>query len=152
MLRRWTADEIDRASVMANEGKSVVEIAEACGRSVIATKSALWRHGISAATANRRWSSGEIERAATMAEDGKPVAEIAVEFGRSERATQSALYRWGVSLATAKRPWSRADEAKLVWMYQHDGMSRAEIAKALGRSYMAVNHKIWSLRRMAEEA
>lgn len=99
-----------------------------------------------------RWTEAEIERAAEMAESGKSAAEIAAVFGRSERAAQSALYRRGVSFATVKRPWSRADEAKLVWMYQHDGASRAEIAKALGRSYMAVNHKIWSLRHSADRA
>lgn len=98
-----------------------------------------------------RWAPDEIERAAAMADGGKRVAEIAAVLGRTERATQSALYRRGVSLATAKRPWSRADEEKLVRMYQR-GASRAEISVALGRSYFAVNYKIWALRLSARLA
>lgn len=97
-----------------------------------------------------RWTPDEIERAAAMAEGGSSVADIAAALGRSLQAAQSGLWRHGISAANAKRPWSRAEEAKLVWMHQHDGASRLEIAKALGRSYLAVNHKIWSLQRGAE--
>lgn len=97
-----------------------------------------------------RWTPDEIERAAAMANNGKSVVEIAAFFDRSIGSTKSAMYRRGVSLASAKRPWSRAEEAKLVWMHEHDGMSRAAIAVVLGRSAQAVNHKLWSLRRDGE--
>lgn len=94
---RWTEDEIERAAAMADRGKAVAEIAVTLGRSERATQSALYRHGVSLATAKRPWSRADEASLARMYQRGASRAEIAKSLGRSYFAVNYKI--WALRLS-----------------------------------------------------
>lgn len=92
-LMRWTEDEIERAAAMAGQGKAIAEIAASFGRSVRATQSAMYRRGVSSASAKRPWSRSDVMTLTRMHQhDGASQAAIAAALGRSRQAVKYKIW------------------------------------------------------------
>lgn len=90
---RWTDAEIERAAAMAGQGKSIAEIAASFGRSVRATQSAMYRRGVSSASAKRPWSRSDLITLTRMHQhDGASVSAIAAALGRSAQAVKYKVW------------------------------------------------------------
>ncbi|MEE2860859.1 MAG: hypothetical protein VYB46_08615 [Pseudomonadota bacterium] len=164
----WTEAELRQVRDLLAQGQTAVQVAEALGRPVAATRTAIARHKLSSARSAAKpaakpapavvrqprkqrvdaWTEDRIARLKVLKATGASLEDMAQDLGRTAEACRAQLKLLrdaGEDIPGYHKSWS-ADEDAAIQKARDDGQPYKAIGEQLGRSAVSVEQRLRKLR------